>query len=109
MNQNTTPRPTGRRKQAATRYRALVEQGNNALWPHAADRAFNAADSLDREYGFTAVEKGEIPDPEEEEAADPEEGCTLCVSCGERPWGYGYCGEECEECAHENDRAGRED
>lgn len=22
-----------------------------------------------------------------------------CVTCGKEPWGFGYCGEECEECA----------
>jgi hypothetical protein len=22
-----------------------------------------------------------------------------CVACGERPWGFGYCGEECQQCA----------
>lgn len=23
----------------------------------------------------------------------------VCVTCGSAPWGFGYCGEECEECA----------
>jgi hypothetical protein len=26
-----------------------------------------------------------------------------CVTCGERPWGFGYCGEECETCANKTD------
>lgn len=24
----------------------------------------------------------------------------VCISCGDRPWGWGYCGEYCKVCAH---------
>lgn len=24
-----------------------------------------------------------------------------CVTCGKRPWGFGYCGEECKVCAQQ--------
>lgn len=26
----------------------------------------------------------------------------MCVNCGVRPWGFGYCGEECRQCGAES-------
>ena len=38
--------------------------------------------------------------------AELEEDATpKCIGCGKRPWGFGYCGEECKQCAAEADRA----
>jgi hypothetical protein len=43
-----------------------------------------------------------------QKAAKPEpDPTTVCVECGVRPWGHGYCGEQCKECAHKD--AQRED
>lgn len=30
-----------------------------------------------------------------------------CISCGDRPWGHGYCGEYCKVCAHSVQRSNR--
>lgn len=32
----------------------------------------------------------------------PTEEVPMCATCGERPWGFGYCGEECSVCADES-------
>lgn len=33
---------------------------------------------------------------------EDEDDTELCVSCGTRPWGFGYCGEECRQCGAES-------
>lgn len=39
-------------------------------------------------------------------AIDLDPTCDLCVNCHERPWGYGYCGDECQECAAMGEQEG---
>lgn len=33
---------------------------------------------------------------------DQPEDFGMCVNCGVRPWGFGYCGEECRQCGAES-------
>lgn len=41
------------------------------------------------------------PEPEQMDLFDETGAAAVCVACGVRPWGHGYCGELCRECAAE--------
>lgn len=85
-------------------YRGAVNHPSEFIGSGIAEELARLSEDEPQSFAVVPVE---VDSPEDEDPAGwailhytkTDEPFEMCVTCGVKPWGHGYCGEQCEKCA----------